>query len=78
MLLNYPFCSVGVDCGTSVVGGPASALRNGVAGYADFAGEFAVGVASPADLAGEVAVVEASPAVAGAASMACIAEGVYI
>ena len=59
---------VGVDCSANVVGGPASAFRSGIAGYADFAGEVAVGVASPAVLAGVVASEVASPAVAGAAS----------
>ena len=34
---------VGVDCGTRVVGGQASAFQSGVAGYTDFAGEVTVG-----------------------------------
>ena len=49
-----------MDCGTYVVGGPASAFRSGIDGYADFAGEVAIGVASPAIIAGAVAVEAAS------------------
>ena len=44
-----------MDCGTFVVGGPASAFLSGAVGDADFAGDVAVGVASPVILAGEVA-----------------------
>ena len=62
--------AVSVDCGTGVVGGPASAFLSGTDGCVDLAGDVAVGVTSPAVLAGEVAVVMASPAVAGAASLA--------
>ena len=39
-----------MDCGTCVVGGPASVFLSGTDGYADFAGEVVVGVASPAVL----------------------------
>ena len=67
-----------MDCSTNVVGGPASAFRSVVAGYADFAGEVAVGVASPAVLAGVVASGVASPAVAGAASSADLADEVAV
>ena len=49
--------AVSVDCGTGVVGGPASAFLSGTDGCVDFAGDVAVGVTSPAVLAGEVAVV---------------------
>ena len=56
---------VSVDVGACVVGGPASAFRSDVGGFADFTGEVADGVASLAVLAGAVAVEVASPAVAG-------------
>ena len=90
---------VGVDCGTSVVGGPAwccwicrlcwggrhwggipgcscwcCRLRGGFTGWLHW---MASPATSPARLAGDV-VVEASPAVAGAASLADIAEGVTV
>ena len=46
--------AAGVDCGTFVVGGPASAFLIGADGCANFAGDVAVGVASPAALSGDV------------------------
>ena len=64
-----------MNCGTCVVGGPASAFLSGADGYADFAGKVAISVTSPTVLAGDVAVGVASPAVAGAASMADLAGG---
>ena len=70
--------AVSVDCGTCVVGGPASVFRSGIDGYADFAGEVAVGVAPPAVLAAAVAVGMASPAVAGAASLGDLAGEVAV
>ena len=56
--------ATGVDCGTIVVGGPASAFRSGAGGWADFAGDVSAGVASLADA------VVASLADAGVASLA--------
>ena len=44
-----------VDCGTFVVGGPASAFLSGAVGDTDFAGDVGAGVASLAILAGDVA-----------------------
>ena len=70
--------AAGVDCGTFVVGGPASAFLSGAAGDADFAGDVAVGVASPAILAGDVATEVVSPSVAGAVSLADLAGVVAI
>ena len=70
--------AVNVDCGTGVVGGPASAFLSGTDGYVDFVGEVDVGVTSPAVLAGDVAVGVASPAVAGAASLTDLAGDVTI
>ena len=70
--------AVSVDCGTGVLGGPASAFLSGTDGCVDFAGDVAVGVTSPTFLGGEVAVVMASPAVAGAASLADFAGDVAI
>ena len=63
--------AVAVDSGTSVVVGPASAFRSGVAGYADFAGEVAVGVASPAVLAGVVTSAFASHCWGGIPGRSC-------
>ena len=56
-----------MDCGTGVVGGPASAFLSGTDGCVDFAGEVAVSVMSPPVLAGDVAIGVVSPAVVGAA-----------
>ena len=69
---------VSVDCGTGVVGGPASAFLSGTDRCMDFAGEVAFGVTSLADIAGDVAVRRTSPAVSGAASLVDFAEVVTV